>query len=649
MGEPPLIFPRSARCIAGRLFTVRVDLVVAAAFRRTFRALSFAVVATLCLTPIAVQSQNVASGVLVSTLAGSGEAGFADGPATAASFLMPTALAYDANENLYVVDTAAQRIRRIDRRTMRVTTIAGSGKTTGSGLWVNGGYADGPGSRAKFYAPSGIAIARSGTIYISDTYNHCIRAISRAGMVSTYAGSPSHPGNLDGPRRRAAFSRPLGLTLDVQGNLFVADADVGVRRIDERTGIVVTLKMPVLTPFGVLVTPKRGPHGDLIVVSDAEGIQVADIKSSYQFNLLDQIANYKIYQPAAHHDETQGLRPLGNPYGLATANDMVVYTDLRSNTIRALDFQSHRLTILAGRASEDGANGGDTQDGAGQAARFNAPMGIASGPGGVLAIAEAGGRQIRALTWHAFRNPFTPSATALLPQPPPSGAYTIAYLGNSFSWWDTDWEDSIQGQLQMRLQADPFFQAGRRKPQVIPMYFLGANIGALREYLRELIDARHIDAVVVQLNTFAIPHRRDLIIGPAASIELAETAQHWMPGVKDTLAGIHHDCIQAKIACLVVSHPLAWEITSNETLMYGVLQGNLVPQDAIEKPLDDAVRASGLRYLDLWGILRDEMRAPQHQPVFGSYDPHFSVYGRAAVARAVADEFLRWAPWRQTR
>ncbi|PZR59040.1 MAG: hypothetical protein DLM50_02055 [Candidatus Meridianibacter frigidus] len=612
--------------------------------RISLGAFSIAFVAAACLSPTSVQSQNVESGVVVGTLAGSGAAGFADGPAAQASFLMPTALAYDASGNLYVADTAAQRIRRVARVTARVVTVAGSGETRESGLWVDGGYADGPALRAKFHAPSGIVIAHSGTIYVSDTYNHCIRAISH-GMVTTYAGS-LRAGNADGPRRAATFSRPLGLAVDSRDNLYVADADVGLREIDARTGAVTTFKMLLFTPFNVLIARQPDTDSDVMVIADVLGIHIASGTSVVDFNVLDQIANYKIYQIPARHKVTQGLRPLGNPYGLALAGDgAIVYSDLRFNTIRALDFKSNRLAILAGQATEEGANNGLTRDGSGAAARFNGPMGMAAGPNGVLAVADAGSRQIRVLTRRAFRSPFSPSPKALFPPPAPRGAYTIAYLGNSFAWWDTDWEDSIQGQLQARLEADRFFQRGRRKAQVIPMYFVGANIRALREYLRSLLLVRPIDAVVVQLNTFAIPHRRDVNIGPASSIELAADAQRWLPALKDTLAGIHRDCLQARIACLVVSHPFAWELASNENVMYGVLQGNLVPQGAIEKPVREAVRASGLRFVDMWSIFRTEMNVPGHQPLFGTYDPHFSVHGRATVAQAVARELLRWAPW----
>lgn len=115
---------------------------------------------------------------VVSTLAGGSE-GFADGTGSAAAFHTPSGIAIDAAGNLIVADTGNNAIRRISMQGV-VTTLAGGGKA---------GYADGPAAQAQFNGPLGVALDQAGNIYVADTYNDRLRRIGLDGMVSTVAGS----------------------------------------------------------------------------------------------------------------------------------------------------------------------------------------------------------------------------------------------------------------------------------------------------------------------------------------------------------------------------------------------------------------------------------------------------------------------------
>lgn len=165
----------------------------------------------------------------VTTLAGNGTMGSADGPAAVATFNHPSGLAVDKAGNVFVVDSYNHRIRRITTGGM-VSTFAGG----------SAGYLDGPGLGAQFNTPFGLTIDAFGNLYVGDQKNHRIRKITAMGVVSTFAGS-GQPSYLDGPAISAGFNAPRGLSCDGTGNLFVADtANNRTRRISPQ-GVVSTV------------------------------------------------------------------------------------------------------------------------------------------------------------------------------------------------------------------------------------------------------------------------------------------------------------------------------------------------------------------------------------------------------------------------
>jgi len=156
----------------------------------------------------------------VSTFAGSGTQGEADGIGALAQLNRPAAMAIDAAGNLYVTDS--HRIRKITPAG-EVSTLAGK---------AEGGHADGPLNEAEFNNPLGLAIDALGNLYVADTHNNRIRKITPAGEVSTLAGTDEGGGYVDGLGSQAQFYSPHSIAIDTDGNLYVTDYyDKRIRKI----------------------------------------------------------------------------------------------------------------------------------------------------------------------------------------------------------------------------------------------------------------------------------------------------------------------------------------------------------------------------------------------------------------------------------
>ncbi|QTE39024.1 NHL repeat-containing protein [Mucilaginibacter gossypii] len=164
---------------------------------------------------------------VVTTFAGSGTQGTADGPGATATFYNPGGLALDASGNVYVVHS--NLVRKISPEGV-VTTLAGSGAA---------GSADGKGTAASFNGASDVIVDAIGNLYVADSHNNLIRKINRGGVVSTLAGSGAK-GEADGKGAAASFDTPFGLGIDAAGNIYVAD------RLNN--------KIRKVTPQGVVTT-----------------------------------------------------------------------------------------------------------------------------------------------------------------------------------------------------------------------------------------------------------------------------------------------------------------------------------------------------------------------------------------------------------
>jgi sugar lactone lactonase YvrE len=166
--------------------------------------------------------RRVTEAGVVTTIAGSGSAGSADGAGTGASFNDPTGIAVDHSGNIYVADYGNNEVRMVTPAGV-VTTIAGS---------TASGSSDGTGRVASFDGPAGVGVDSSGNIFVADSGNSTIRKIDPTGYVTTVGGSAGVTDNVDGLAALSRFNTPGDVTIDGTGIVYVADSlNSTIRRI----------------------------------------------------------------------------------------------------------------------------------------------------------------------------------------------------------------------------------------------------------------------------------------------------------------------------------------------------------------------------------------------------------------------------------
>lgn len=325
------------------------------------------------------------------TVAGrAGVRGHRDAVRGDALFDDPWGIAMDSSGNAYVTDVKNHCIRKITPAFV-VTTIAG---TPGAS-----GHKDGTGKTALFTEPKGITIASNGDLFVADTGNHCIRKVSAAGIVSTFAGTPAEAGFKNGPGNVAQFDTPIGIAWNPDGALYVSDFGNSRMRLVSKSGIVSNFagtEPPNPRPVPQMLD---GP-GAFSLFDTPQGITIDGDRNLFVAEednhalrkiILENVVTTEWGSTVpGSTDAALGLASFALPGGIVYDGKSLFYVaDTANHTIRIIN-KNGAVTTLAGKA---GVSGKD--DGEGDEARFDNPRGVALDKDGNLYVADEGNHLIR--------------------------------------------------------------------------------------------------------------------------------------------------------------------------------------------------------------------------------------------------------------
>jgi len=315
----------------------------------------------------------------VTTLAGSPAIGITNGTGTDARFYSPFDVVADSSGNFFVADSGNSTIRKITPAGV-VSTFAGMAGSRGS--------TDGTGSAARFASLAGIAIDSQDNLYVADPTNYTIRKITPAAVVTTIAGVPGTPSATESDN---LLLFPYAVTVDqATDTVYVADSSA-VRKVTGG-GALITVAGSVRTRgsvegvgtaarFGTITGLQVGAGG-VIYVADLDGRRIRKIAADGTVMAFAGAADN-----AVPTDGTGSAARFGSLYGLGIDSDGNLYASdgaIRKITPAAV------VTTVAGMAGASGY-----ADGAGSAARFSIPDGIAVDPAGNLYVADRGNHKIR--------------------------------------------------------------------------------------------------------------------------------------------------------------------------------------------------------------------------------------------------------------
>lgn len=351
-------------------------------FRLTLAASAF------CLSIFGVNAQ-----VRVNTVAG-GYVG--DGKtATSAALQSPQYAAMDRTGNLYIADYLNHRIRRVSASGI-ISTAAGTGIAGFSGD-------SGSAKAAKINMPTGIGIDAAKNIVFSDSANNRIRKISSAGVITTIAGTGVAGYSGDGGLATAAMiSKPYGLALDANGNLFFSDlGNQRIRKIDT-SGVITTVAGTGIAGFSGDGGPATSAqlngatglaagNGGVLYIADTENLRVRKVNAA---GMISTFAGSGLGGCVGDGGPATDAR-MGKLRGLLINRGRLLISNAGCDFIRSVDLTTNIITTIAGSTTSIGTGGFDGNGHTALSSVFLGPTGMVSDKAGNLVIVDTGNDQVR--------------------------------------------------------------------------------------------------------------------------------------------------------------------------------------------------------------------------------------------------------------
>lgn len=332
----------------------------------------------------------------ISTIAGTGTSGFSEG-ATASQLNKPGSIALDAQGNLYIADILNYRVRKVNLNTGNITTVAGNGTSGFSGD-------DGLAVDAQISVPGGIAVNASGTLlYIADKNNHCIRKVDLvSGIITTFAGTNTAGYSGDGLLATSSkLDNPIAVALDATGNLYIADRNNHrVRLVNASTNVLIDIAGTGVAGFsgdGGLASVAQIDFPVGVAVDQQSNLYIADANNS-------RIRKVNLSSGNISTVAGNGSIGFSGDGGLATdaalhrarqvavdAQGNLYITDLDNQRIRKVDAVTKIITTIAGTGVAGFSGDGNLAT----LAQLHMPRGVQVDASGNIFIADRDNHRIR--------------------------------------------------------------------------------------------------------------------------------------------------------------------------------------------------------------------------------------------------------------
>ena len=329
----------------------------------------------------------------VRTVVGTGEPGCSDEQVND-----PFGLAIGPDGALYFCEVGSQRIRRLNLETGTITTVAGTGERGYSG---DGG----PATDAAMNMPHELCFDPDGNVYVVERDSHAIRKIERdSGIITTVAGTGEAGFSGDGgPATEAQLRQPHSIAFDTNGDLLICDiGNHRVRRLNPSTGVIDTYagtgdREP--TPDGAPIqgTPLNGPR--TIVVGPDGSLYLALREGNQIYRLAPSAGRIEHLAGTGEKGFTGDGGPareatLAGPKGLAYGpGGTLDVADTENHAIRAIDPRTGIISTLLGTGER-----GDGPEPDPLACKLARPHGLWATPDGSLYVADSEAHRIRLLT-----------------------------------------------------------------------------------------------------------------------------------------------------------------------------------------------------------------------------------------------------------